>query len=557
MSKEKFLKDSKIKDVMYHGTNSADENVGIKKFEPSHRGMHFATPSKDFANDYAYSGTSQVVAPGAVYPVHVHAKRPFDYENEAHRENLIDKMWPRQENQSDFDVRQDMRRRLQSGDWGYMERPDVIEAAKKLDHDAMFMKEGGAKNIGVFNPEQFKSATGNQGTYDMSDPDITKSRGGKVSIEQMKAELSAKMKPKPVRKATGGDIEGAQHDTEQEGPFYRVRPKFIEKGSARPVGLLESSGEDTGITKGSPRDTHSEPYSDEQIKGQIKAGNTFAHQAAQDYNQKYLGYPHQVIPNLPSSHQKQNPIGKAFELAAAHHPEYKKRVYEQWKHHLPEHVGEAKDYDELMDKAYGKLGEETHAQFNSLPINMSFHRNGEGNYTSSNQMRNDVHNNRHMYVYQGGDPHEHLHKIDPHTGLSQNDMFRAVRDFYGHAMNGSEFGPHGEEKAWAEHSGMFSPLARIALSGETRGQNSLVNYTGLNSELKKEVAKQREAQAEAKRRGMEEQAEKHGKNIKDFMEHFQFAPQKSVLLPPEMVSGRYNGEIPHYLRDLIKTEEEK
>ena len=214
-----------------------------------------------------------------------------------------------------------------------------------------------------------------------------------------------------------------------------------------------------------------------------------------------------------------------------------------------------KQHKELLDKAYNKLGEETHAQFNSLPVNMSFHRNGEGNYSSSKQMANDVHNNRHLYVYQGGDPHEHLNKIDPETGLSQNDMFRAVHDFYGHAMNGSQFGPHGEEKAWAEHSGMFSPLARAALTSETRGQNSMVNYTGLNAELKKAVEAQREAQAEAKRRGMNEQADKHGKNIKDLMEHFKFAPQKSVLLPPEMLSGQYNGNIPHYLRDLIKPEE--
>ena len=788
MSKEKFLKDSKIKDVMYHGTSHDfdDSGNGITKFKKSDRGMHFATPDKEFANQYAWSGNSQVVAPGAVYPVHVHAKHPWDYENPEHIKNLVNAM-DYDGYAKDFPHRdkEHFAYRLSRGNWNDIERPEVQEAAKKLGHDAMYMEEGGAKNIGVFHPHQIKSAIGNNGNYDMSNPDITKAKGGKVSLDQMRSELLAKqpdmfaqdfstkrtkgntdsashrvtgtkqgvdnfhkwfegshavdekgrplrlyhstnsdvsqfkpsqpshnnygilgdvpvtraatfltpnrkfsqeylrekegqnvmpvhaalkkpfdlrngvtdkhwhelekagvdpryvhntqpwelfdnhedgsnhfvdtlkklgydsaifhenspndidgrqttyasfhphqiksaignrgtydmndsditkakggiistknMKHSPVRKATGGDInEGAGHDTAQEGAFYRVRPRHIEKGAARPVGLLEEGGQNPDIIKGSSRDTLAEPHTDEQIQNLIKSGNTFAHQSAQDYNHKYLGYPHDPIPNLPSSFQKQNVIGKTFELAATGHPEYKKRIYDEYKRVLPEHVGEAKDYDELLHKAYGKLGEETHAQFNSLPVNMSFHRNGEGNYSSSKQMANDVHNNHHLYVFQGGDPHEHLHKVDPETGLSQNDMFRAVHDFYGHAMNGSQFGPHGEEKAWAEHSGMFSPLARAALSSETRGQNSMVNYTGLNAELKKAVAAQREAQAEAHRRGMHDQAEKHGKNIKDLMEHFKFAPQKSVLLPPEMLSGQYSGQVPRYLNDMVHPDE--
>ena len=62
---------------------------------------------------------------------------------------------------------------------------------------------------------------------------------------------------------------------------------------------------------------------------------------------------------------------------------------------------------------------------------------------------------------------------NPHPYLSdgENDMFRAVHDVFGHAAAGRGFDPHGEEAAWLKHSGMYSPLARRALTTETRGQN--------------------------------------------------------------------------------------
>ena len=56
-----------------------------------------------------------------------------------------------------------------------------------------------------------------------------------------------------------------------------------------------------------------------------------------------------------------------------------------------------------------------------------------------------------------------------------NDKFRAVHDFFGHAASGRSFQGDGEEAAWISHSMMFSPLARRAMTTETRGQNSWVN----------------------------------------------------------------------------------
>ena len=60
----------------------------------------------------------------------------------------------------------------------------------------------------------------------------------------------------------------------------------------------------------------------------------------------------------------------------------------------------------------------------------------------------------------------------------QNDKFRAVHDFFGHAATGRGFGQDGEESAWVHHSQMFTETARGALTTETRGQNSWYNTRG-------------------------------------------------------------------------------
>jgi len=93
--------------------------------------------------------------------------------------------------------------------------------------------------------------------------------------------------------------------------------------------------------------------------------------------------------------------------------------------------------------------------------------------------------------------------------LLVNDLFRAVHDYFGHGKPGSSFGARGEENAWRAHSVMFSPEARKALTTETRGQNSWVNYG----------PKAQDNQA----------AIKAGRVSEDFT----FADQKAGLLPDE------------------------
>jgi len=57
-----------------------------------------------------------------------------------------------------------------------------------------------------------------------------------------------------------------------------------------------------------------------------------------------------------------------------------------------------------------------------------------------------------------------------------NDLFRAVHDAFGHGLEGAGFRAEGEENAWQAHVRLFTGSAVAAITSETRGQNSWLNY---------------------------------------------------------------------------------
>jgi hypothetical protein len=292
------------------------------------------------------------------------------------------------------------------------------------------------------------------------------------------------------------------------------------------------------------------------VAGLISSPNNKPLQLAQSYTKEQRGADF-MTPEMPaSSLAKQSAIGRTHMAAVEGSPEYKKAIFDAYAQNMPDVLEKAgaKNYDDLLEKAYRQLAKETSDQFDRLPVSMSFHRSGEGNYNGAREMAGDVHGNEHLYVFQGGDKHDFLNQVDPRTGLNENEKFRAVHDLFGHAIRGNEFGPAGEEKAWGIHKQMYSPLAQLAMTAETRGQNSVVNYTPLNAKLKSEVAQLREIQMEAKRRGDTQRYKLATEGIKDAFQGFQYAPQKAVLLPPEYLSAEYKGGMPDYVRKLITPE---
>ena len=117
-------------------------------------------------------------------------------------------------------------------------------------------------------------------------------------------------------------------------------------------------------------------------------------------------------------------------------------------------------------------------------------------YRNSADMRRDVRDLHHLWFFPtvsptqeksfgdtGGDLDPAVNPLVERTGhtidgykMTVNDALRAVHDFFGHAAEGNEFGPAGEFNAWMAHARMFSPLAMKALTTETSGQNSTVNF---------------------------------------------------------------------------------
>jgi hypothetical protein len=170
--KAKFLEDSQVKHRMYHATHS-----DFDTFRNNRRGVHFVTPDPEFANDFLTNSGEDEHQEGAnVMPVHVQAKNPFDYENKKHVNALAVKA-----SIGEAGVDQ-----IKKGDWNRIEDRTTLKAIKDLGHDSVYVNESGVKNLGVFQPNQIKSAIGNRGTYDINDPHMNHAEGGVVSRETIK-----------------------------------------------------------------------------------------------------------------------------------------------------------------------------------------------------------------------------------------------------------------------------------------------------------------------------------------------------------------------------------
>lgn len=377
-----------------------------------------------------------------------------------------------------------------------------------------------------------------------------------LTTAQMRAGLKLhgeKFAPKPNTK-------GISYVTEQQGPFYRVSPNGVGEGEASFRGIKETDGGVTG-TDGSGtglfRGKVPQRYSNETVEGLRADPNNFLARAANDYTQTVSGAPIDLAVPTSSSLAKQSAIGSAFNTGAEASPEYKSVIFDAYARAHPELLAsiKAKNYDDLLEKAYRQVAKETDAQFKKLPLRMSYHKAGEGNYGNSKELLEDLYGNRHIYVYQGGDKHDFLHRVDPDTGLNENEKFRAVHDAFGHGLFGNQFGPKGEEKAWALHQQMYSPLAQFAMTAETRGQNSVVNYTPLNAELKKTLNEYDKMAALALRKNDQATYREILKEKKLAFEQFQFAPNKALLLPPEFNNPAYQGGMPDYMYSVIKPKE--
>lgn len=207
-------------------------------------------------------------------------------------------------------------------------------------------------------------------------------------------------------------------------------------------------------------------------------------------------------------------------------------------------------YDPAAIPAYRALAAETERQYRAITgeggLRVTAWR-GEGEpYASSQEMLADI-KRGHIYFFtteagfgteNGGAAFDERNPLlvgtnvtvvdtngEPHTMLV-NDMFRVVHDYIAHGVTESSFGPLGEERAWAAHMATIEhPDARRALTTETRGQNSWVNF-GPHI---------RRADGTVPTRG-----------DADFVpqQNRPFAPQKTALLPDDVVMADAPSQAP-------------
>jgi len=198
--------------------------------------------------------------------------------------------------------------------------------------------------------------------------------------------------------------------------------------------------------------------------------------------------------------------------------------------------------DPDVKKAYETMAKETLDQYDAIVSKgYKVEINNDEPYSSSEDMISDLKDNKRMKIFStesgfGDEPiteeqrKENVLLTDSGRKdangetLLVNDVFRFVHDFFGHAKLGNSFGPIGEENAWRVHAVMYSPEARKAMTSETRGQNSWVNFSGVNDA----VFKKRDKARELRKQGKIEEADQM---VGEVYEDMKFADQKVGLLP--------------------------
>ncbi len=235
--------------------------------------------------------------------------------------------------------------------------------------------------------------------------------------------------------------------------------------------LADARGPDSGPGK----DLDGLPTKPVTIPGQAQPVTPSHWQPAERVAQAYMksaGLPY----NPPTTYAKVDPE-RATRIAAA---------YDSMEH-APQ--------DPQVKAAYEALTKEVTAQYDAVAASglkvefINFQKNGDPYAASPRLMTEDVRNNNHMWVFStkdgfGSSPMDVSNnplladsgRMISGQPATVNDLFRVVHDYFGHVKQGVGFRADGEENAWRSHVSMFSPLAAQAMTSETRGQNSWVNF---------------------------------------------------------------------------------
>ena len=252
--------------TLFHGTPTGD----IEKFDLkyTHRGFISLSTSADFANQFsgyidpmgeddASLANGYEWAPvqdSTMYPVYVKAEKLFDFRNKSmrrsyirwYKDNVLFTEIQKKSPLMKLDAKhpqmkpyvehmQAVSNRLKDGDWAYLENKRMKQFLQERGYDAFYMVEGGALNIGVFDPRNIKSATGNAGTFNPEtrdtvfslDPNqVGNELSRRLALFQLKAHLERTTTPESTPKAVQAHIkDGLERGLYDNRVFKGVKGK--------------------------------------------------------------------------------------------------------------------------------------------------------------------------------------------------------------------------------------------------------------------------------------------------------------------------------------------
>jgi hypothetical protein len=191
----KMRESSKVPQRLYHGTTD-----DIQKFDPSKAGKktkNLTTALGTFLSDNPKEASRFAeqwgTEGGNVMPVFAQIQNPYQMPYKEFDE-LAMGAWNRMMKDPSYDPDavvkwNDIEGAKRAAAAVNKHEPDalqdVINRRNELmaqGHDAVIVNIGGNKEVIVFDPAKIKSATGNRGTYDTTDPDISKAAGGAIHM---------------------------------------------------------------------------------------------------------------------------------------------------------------------------------------------------------------------------------------------------------------------------------------------------------------------------------------------------------------------------------------
>ena len=245
----KMLESSAENRRMYHGSKEpyiTEFRTRKDMTDPDNMTGHYAderdavflSPEPSFTTHFSKEGYTDTHQAPTTYPVYVDVKNPFDFDNPEHlkkvKETYLD-MYHNPESEfydpsllgSERSTAQHLFNKRVDGlpedqnNWGRIENPEFQQILKDIGFDSFYTRERGTKNLGVYEPSKIKSAIGNRGTYDTSDPDMNKAHGGIAHMKEGGDKLEAEYKElnKPAFYPRVGKIKNKNYKSPQPMPF--------------------------------------------------------------------------------------------------------------------------------------------------------------------------------------------------------------------------------------------------------------------------------------------------------------------------------------------------